>query len=126
MEFQDEKRGEIVNHLDFDRHLVRQRNEELLREVRALPLEGQLRKVKGNSMVKVSVEVRSGAARFRVGIQASSIRRAVSLAEGLYSASDEKVIFPIDPEGFFVEEAFAEEVLMEGGKPQKQEEELVA
>jgi hypothetical protein len=31
------KRGEIVNHLDFDRHLmVRQHNEEVLREVRVL------------------------------------------------------------------------------------------
>ena len=55
-------------------------------------------------MVRVSMEVRSGAARFRVGIQASSIQGAVSLAKGLYSASDVRVIFPIDPEGFFVED----------------------
>jgi hypothetical protein len=74
-------------------------------------------------VVRVSIEVRSGAARFRVGIRASNIRRAVSLAKGLYSASDVKVIFPIDPEGFFIEDPFAKEALVEGGIPQKEEEE---
>jgi dihydrodipicolinate synthase/N-acetylneuraminate lyase len=54
-----------------------------------------------SQVVRVAVEVRSGAARFRVGVQASSIRRAVSLVKGLYSASDIKVLFPIDPEGFW-------------------------
>jgi hypothetical protein len=71
-------------------------------------------------MVKVSIEVRSGASRFRVGIQASSIRRAVSLVKGSYSSSDVRVIFPIDPEGFFVEDAFAEEGLIERGMPQEE------
>jgi hypothetical protein len=33
-----------VNHLDFDRHFVRQHNEEMLREVRMQRLEGQPRK----------------------------------------------------------------------------------
>lgn len=77
-------------------------------------------------MVRVSIEVRSGAARFRVGLQASSIRRAVSLAEGLYAASDVKVIFPIDPEGFFIEDPFAKEGLVERGMPQEEQEELAA
>ncbi len=76
-------------------------------------------------MVRVSIEVRSGAARFRVGIRASNIRRAVSLAEGLYTSSDVRVIFPIDPEGFFIEDPFAEEGLLEGGMPQQQQQ-LVA
>jgi hypothetical protein len=44
LELRDEKRGEIVNYMDFDRHLIGQRNAEMLREVRALRLEGQLRK----------------------------------------------------------------------------------
>jgi hypothetical protein len=58
-------------------------------------------------MVRVSIEVRSGAARFRVGVQASSIQRAVSLVKGLHSASDVRVIFPIDAEAFFGEEPSA-------------------
>jgi hypothetical protein len=32
-----------MNHLDFDRHLIRQRNDELLREVQELRLEERLR-----------------------------------------------------------------------------------
>jgi hypothetical protein len=75
-------------------------------------------------MVKVSMEVRRGAARFRVGVQASSIQRAVDFVKGFYSASAVKVVFPIDPEGFFVEDALAKEGLVEGAKPL--EEELVA
>jgi hypothetical protein len=43
LEFGDKKkRGDIVNHLDFDRHLVWQHNEQMLREVRKQRLEGQL------------------------------------------------------------------------------------
>jgi hypothetical protein len=78
-------------------------------------------------VVRVSIEVRSGAARFRVGIRASNIRRAVSLVKGLYAASDVRVIFPIDPEGFFIEDPFAEEgLLLEGGMPQEEQQQLVA
>jgi hypothetical protein len=77
-------------------------------------------------MVRVAIEVRSGVARFRVGIQASSIQRVVSLAQRVYSASDVGVIFPIDPEGFFVEDVLAEEGLIEGSKPQKEQDELAA
>ena len=71
-------------------------------------------------MVRVSIEVRSRAARFRVGIRASNIRRAVSLAKGLYSASDVKVIFPIDPEGFFIEDPFAKQGVVERGISQEE------
>ena len=56
-------------------------------------------------MVSISVQINHGAARFRVRVQASSIQRAVDLVRGFYSASDVKVVFPIDPEGFFVEDA---------------------
>lgn len=55
-------------------------------------------------MVKVSVEVRSGTARFRIGVQAQSIRRALSLVGGRCPTSDAVwVKFPIEPVGFFVE-----------------------
>jgi hypothetical protein len=76
-------------------------------------------------MVKISVEVRSGAARFDVAIQAESIQRAVDLVKGFYSANDVKVVFPIDAEGFFVEEALAKEGLIEGAKPLEGEELVV-
>jgi hypothetical protein len=77
-------------------------------------------------MVKVSIEVRNGAARFRVTVQASSIQRAVNLVKGSYSASDVKVVFPIDPEGFFVEDALAAERAIHRSNPQEQKVELAA
>jgi hypothetical protein len=74
-------------------------------------------------VVRVSIEVRSGTVRFRVGVQASNIQRAVNVAKGLYSASVVRVIFPIDPEGFFVEYAFAKAGLIARDKSRQ---ELVA
>jgi hypothetical protein len=53
-------------------------------------------------MVKVSIEVRSGAARFDVGVQAESIQRAMSFVRELYPEANVRVRFPIDPESFFV------------------------
>jgi len=58
-------------------------------------------------MVKVSVEVRSGTARFRVGIRASSIRKALSMVGGRYPGGEVRVAFPIESEGFFVREPSA-------------------
>jgi hypothetical protein len=55
-------------------------------------------------MVKVSIEVRSGAAHFDVAVQAESIQRAVSLVEERYSKASDKVRFPIEAESFFVED----------------------
>jgi hypothetical protein len=76
-------------------------------------------------VVRVSIEVRSGAARFRVGVQASNVQRAVNVVEGAYPASDVRVIFPIDPEGFFVEDPSAKEGLVERGMPQEEEQLVV-
>jgi hypothetical protein len=58
-------------------------------------------------MVKVSMEVCSGAARFAVGVQAESIQRAVSLVRVRYPKGNVRVKFPIEPESFFVEDAAA-------------------
>ena len=52
--------------------------------------------------VKVSVEVRSGTARFRVGVQAQSIRKALSMVGGRYPHGMVEVAFPIEPNEFFV------------------------
>jgi len=57
--------------------------------------------------VKVCVEVRSGAARFSVAVRAESIRRALSLVRKRYPMGETEVKFPIDPEGFFVEDPTA-------------------
>ncbi len=54
-------------------------------------------------MVKVSIEVRKGAARFSVAVRADSIGRAVSLVTERYPKGDVRVRFPIDPEQFFAE-----------------------
>jgi hypothetical protein len=60
-------------------------------------------------MVRVSIEVRNGAARFGVVVRAKSIRRALNIAGHQYPCSDVKVKFPIDPESFFVKDpAFTE------------------
>jgi hypothetical protein len=53
-------------------------------------------------MIKVAVEVRSGTARFRVGVRAESIQRALSLVGASYPGRSCRVTFPIEPEGFFV------------------------
>ena len=53
-------------------------------------------------MVKLSVEVRSGAARFRVGVRAGSIKKALSLVGGRYPRREVRVVFPAEPAGFVV------------------------
>ena len=55
-------------------------------------------------MVRISVEVRSGSTRFRVGVQAPSIRKALSVVGGRYPRGVVEVAFPIKPENFFVHE----------------------
>ena len=58
-------------------------------------------------MVRISVEVRSGTTRFRVGVQAQSIREALGVVGGRYPRGEVEVAFPIEPEGFFVREPSA-------------------
>jgi hypothetical protein len=77
-------------------------------------------------VVRVSVEVRNGATHFRVGVQAPSINRAINLVGAFYSSCDVRVIFPIDLEGFFVEDALGAERPIERGKPQEEKEKLAA
>ena len=55
-------------------------------------------------MVRISIEVSSGAARFSVSVQAESIERALEIVEGQNPGKDCKVSFPIDDEAFFCEE----------------------
>ena len=55
-------------------------------------------------MVKVSIEVRSGAAHFDVAVQAESIQRAMSFVKERYPKGNVKVKFPIEAESFFIED----------------------
>jgi len=69
--------------------------------------------------VRVSIEVRNGAACFRVAVQAESIRRAMSLVARRYPDHDIGVKFPIDSEGFFVKEPPARAGIAEFEQPKK-------
>jgi hypothetical protein len=53
-------------------------------------------------MIKITVEVKSVTARFNVAVQAESIEEALEIAKGHNSGKECKVVFPIDPEDFFV------------------------
>ncbi len=67
-------------------------------------------------MIRVSIEVRDGANRFSVAVQAQSIGRAVEIVAGSYPSRDVRVKFPIDPEGFFVEDHAARAGIVEAGQ----------
>jgi hypothetical protein len=54
-------------------------------------------------MIRVSMEVRQGTALTRATVEAESIREAVSITRGRYPDRDVRVMFPIDPEDFFIE-----------------------
>ena len=58
-------------------------------------------------MIRISVQVSSGTARFRVAIQAESIERALQIVARLNPGKECEVAFPIDPETFFVEDPVA-------------------
>ena len=58
-------------------------------------------------MIRVLIEVDSGACRFGLEVRAESIVRALSIAEALYPGTDARVVFPIEPEEFFVEDPAA-------------------
>jgi len=71
-------------------------------KLRPGPEEGE--KVMNQELVKVSVEVRSGTARFRVSVQAESVRRALSMVGGRYPKGVVRVVFPNMPEGLVAKE----------------------
>ena len=54
-------------------------------------------------MIRVSMEVREGAALSTATVQAESIREAVSITRRRYPGREVRVIFPIDAEEFFIE-----------------------
>jgi hypothetical protein len=58
-------------------------------------------------VVRVSIEVSSGAARFHVAVRAENIQRAISIVTARYTSGDCRVKLPIVPEDFFVNDAAA-------------------
>jgi hypothetical protein len=56
-------------------------------------------------MIKVSMEVREGATLSRATVEAESIREAVNITRRRYPSCDVRVMFPIDPEIFFIDDA---------------------
>jgi hypothetical protein len=69
-------------------------------------------------MVKISIEVRNGATRLEVAVQARSIQQAMSFVRERYPNTDVRVRFPIDPVGFFVNDPAARAGLIEGEQPE--------
>jgi hypothetical protein len=53
-------------------------------------------------MKKIAIEVRSSAARFKVALLAESIEGALEIARRYNPGKECRVVFPIDPESFFV------------------------
>ena len=59
-------------------------------------------------MVKVSIEVQHGTARFTVAVKAQSVQQALSVVSARHPSSVARVTFPpINPERFFVEDSAA-------------------
>ena len=58
-------------------------------------------------MIRISVQVSSGAARFWVTVRAESIERALEIVARQNPGKECEVRFPIDPETFFVENSVA-------------------
>ncbi|MDQ4127160.1 MAG: hypothetical protein M3151_04290 [Actinomycetota bacterium] len=54
-------------------------------------------------MIRVDVEVSAGEARFRMAVRAESINRAINIIEKRHPGRNVRVVFPIDPEEFFVD-----------------------
>jgi hypothetical protein len=55
-------------------------------------------------MVRISVDVKSGTATFRVMVQAESIERALEIARRHNPDKECQVTFPLDPETFFADD----------------------
>ena len=55
-------------------------------------------------MVRVTVEVGEGVTSLRETVSAASVRQAVSVMRERHPGRDVRVVFPISPEDFFLED----------------------
>jgi hypothetical protein len=53
-------------------------------------------------VIRITVEVSRGAARYRVAVQAESIKRALEIVKSQNPSCAARVVFPIEPEEFNV------------------------
>jgi hypothetical protein len=58
--------------------------------------------LKGERVIRLTFEVCSGSNRFRAAVLAESIERALRLVKARYPGGEARVVFPIEPEAFFV------------------------
>jgi hypothetical protein len=58
-------------------------------------------------MIRISVQVSSGAVRFKVAVEAETIERALEIVARQNPGKACEVTFPIDPESFFVKDSVA-------------------
>jgi len=58
-------------------------------------------------MIKVQIEVSSGDALFSFSVRAESVCRALNIVEALYPGAQTRLVFPIEPETFFVKDPAA-------------------
>jgi hypothetical protein len=65
-----------------------------------------LRKLFNRIRYQVVIEVRSGAASFRVSVRAQSIQRAISLVRDSYPGAEPSLVLPVEPESFFLRDDF--------------------
>lgn len=70
-------------------------------------------------MIQVSIEVDSGAIRTEMAVRAESILQALSKAGNRYPSAALKVVFPIEPETFFVEDHVARASIAEFDQPER-------
>jgi hypothetical protein len=71
-----------------------------MRDVEEVVTVVTVRTKKTIQMIKVSIEVRSGTARFVVAVKADNIQQALNIVQTRYPEMVAAVKFPIDPEGF--------------------------
>jgi hypothetical protein len=60
------------------------------------------RRRRDTEMIRVTVEIRDGALTYRVRVTATSIERAVEIAGEGKPGRRVRLVFPIDPEVFFL------------------------
>jgi predicted alpha/beta superfamily hydrolase len=70
-------------------------------------------------MIRVLIEIgNSSRARSKLLVRAESIRQAVSVVEFLYPGLEARVVFPIEPETFFIKDMAALEEFARVEMPQ--------
>lgn len=72
------------------------------------PREYPDRREREDEMVQITLEVHTGATRFRVSARVTSIQRAVSIAGARYPGCETKLVLPAESETFFAPHASGE------------------